>query len=226
MLEEPEMPPLGGAWDRALLGPVADINERMLECLHGAALAGAAGTLGAAHTGVPLEPAAGVAARAPALLSQLAPLWQALDAAALRRLAGCPYLLIDVGFDQPERWERLQACAVRDSPADGYFRGPEGVALLRRTLVFAWHLARSNRLGARVLLGMGPRTAECIAQLRLQDLDTLPERGCPWAAPRWERRPQVWRQLLGAATGPQAQLQYVQLHGLQLLAAERQATRA
>lgn len=213
MREEPEMLPLGGAWDQALLGPVADINERMLECLRHAALADAAGPPGLAA----------VASLPPPLLSLPAPLWQALDAAALRRLAACPYLLIDVGFGQPERWERWLPCAVRDAPAAGYFQGPEGVALVRRTLVFAWHLARSNRLGARVLLGMSPRAAERIAESRLQDLDTLAERGCPWAAPRWERQPQIWRQLLAAAAGPQAQLRQAQLHGLQLLAANRGA---
>jgi hypothetical protein len=216
MFEERGTLPLSGTWDEALLGPVADINERLLECLRQAALAlreQAAAPLSVASVG------ADAGGRTPALLSALAPLWRALDAPAQRRLASCPYLLIDAGFGQPERWERLLPAAVCDAPAGpGYLATPEGVALVRRTLLFAWHLARSNRLGARVLLGMSPTAAERIADSRLQDLDGLAEHGCAWVAPRWAQQPAVWRALLGAALGPPARLREVQLRGLQLLA--------
>jgi hypothetical protein len=209
--------PLGSTWDEALLGPVADLNERLLECLQQSALA-LEGQMSPHSTA-----AAGteVAGRVPALLGALAPLWRALDAMARRRLAGCPYLLIDAAFGQPERWERLLPAAVCDAPATAaYFASREGVALVRRTLLFAWHLARSNRLGARVLLGMSPTVAERIATSRLQDLEALAERGCPWVAPRWAQHLRIWRQLLGtAALGPPERLREVQLRGLQLLAA-------
>lgn len=33
MSEDLQPAPLSGAWDSALLGPVAEINEQMLECL-------------------------------------------------------------------------------------------------------------------------------------------------------------------------------------------------
>ncbi len=225
MFEEREALPLGGTWDEALLGPVADINERLLECLQLAALslgepaASKAGAVGAAGAAGAVGVGADAGARAPALLSALAPLWRALDATAQRRLAACPYLLIDAGFGEPARWERLLPAAVCDAPAmPGYFATPEGVALVRRTLLFAWHLARSNRLGARVLLGMGPTAAERIADSRLQDLEGLAERGCSWVAPRWAQQPQVWRALLEAVPGPPERLREVQLRGLQLLA--------
>jgi hypothetical protein len=194
---------LAGYWDDELLRPVAEINQRMLESLRALALSGA-GT----H-------------RPPRLLAVMAQEWRELDAPTLQRLAGSPYLLLDAGFDQPERWERLPAATVRDAVADGgYFNGAQGVALVRRTLLFAWHLAHSNRLCARVLLGMSARAADGIAALGLQDLDTLAERGAPWILPRWERQPLVWRQLLRCARqGSDAQLRLAQLRGLQLLAA-------
>lgn len=216
MFEEPEALPLGGTWDEALLGPVADINEHLLECLRYAALALADQAAGEG-AGMSCADAAG---QVPALLRVLAPLWRALDATSQRRLASCPYLLIDAGFGQPQRWERLLPAAVCDARSTaGYFATREGVALVRRTLLFAWHLARSNRLGARVLLGMSPTVAERIAGSRLQDLEALAERGCPWVTPRWAQQPQIWRQLLAAAPGPAERLRELQLRGLQLLAA-------
>src|SRR5690348_16069788 len=101
MFEEPEALPLGGAWDEALLGPVSDINERMIECLRSTALVPV--TESAAGVSVAQGCADPCAARGPALLTALAPLWGALDDTAQRRLASCPYLLLDAGFGQPQR---------------------------------------------------------------------------------------------------------------------------
>jgi hypothetical protein len=204
MLEEAS-PALAGHWDGALLQPIADINQRMLEGLQALALAG--------------SPAG--ERRLPRLVTLLGEDWRGLEPLTLQRLALCPYLLMDAGFGAPEFWERLPASTVRDAPAYGaYFAGPEGVALVRRTLLLGWHLARSNRLGARVLLGMDARSAEHIAGIRLQDLDALAEGGASWIVPRWQQQPLVWRQMFRAARrGAAAQLRLVQLRGLQLLAA-------
>jgi hypothetical protein len=67
-----------------------------------------------------------------------------------------------------------------------YFSGRGGVALVRRTLVLAWHLARSNRVTARVILGMSALSAERIASARLADLEALAELAPGWIVPRWE----------------------------------------
>jgi len=83
MLEDLHPPPLGGAWDSALLGPVAEINEQMLECLR--------------------QMAADDAPQAPRLVTLLREDWQRLDPKAQRRLSACPYLLLDAGFAQPQR---------------------------------------------------------------------------------------------------------------------------
>ena len=66
--------PLSGAWDSALLAPVAEINEQMLECLRLLAAADA-GAARPAHAG------------APRLVALLREDWRRLDAKALRRLA-------------------------------------------------------------------------------------------------------------------------------------------
>ncbi|HEX4024379.1 MAG TPA: hypothetical protein VHX52_06695 [Steroidobacteraceae bacterium] len=217
MLEEALPVPLAGNWDGALLQPIAEINQRMLEMLR--AIAGGAGSA---------VGSAGSEHRLPHLVALLREDWRRLEPRALRRLAACPYLLVDAGFGAPERWERPCTGAVRDLPMyRGYFAGPDGIALVRRTLLLAWHLARANRLSARVLLGMDARSAERIADSRLEDLDALAEGGAPWIIPRWEQQPLVWRQLLrGACGGPDAQLRAVQLRGLQLMAAACGRSRA
>jgi hypothetical protein len=193
-------PPVSGSWDSALLAPVAEINEQMLACLRQLALQDAP--------------------EAPPLVALLRDQWRRMDASAQRRVAACPYLLLDAGFTQPQRWERVACPGVSDAaPRRGYFTGGDGIALLRRTLVFAWHLARSNRLTGRLILGMNSLSAERIAAARLADLEALAELGPAWIVPRWEAQPAVWRQLISAGCrGAPLLLRQAQLRGLQLLA--------
>jgi hypothetical protein len=194
---------LAGVWAPALSARLTELNQQLIEQLRSGAVAPAA------------------APGAPHLSSALAEEWRALDPAAERRLAACPYLLLDAGFSQPERWERLSAVAVMEPPAPGgYFRDRGGVALVRRALVLAWHLASSNPALARISLAMTAATAECLARSSLMDLEALAERAPAWIVPRWEQQPRVWRQLLRAArAGDTTALRQAQLRGLQLLAA-------
>jgi len=200
MADEFHPAPLGGAWDSALLAPVAEINEQLLERLR--------------------LMAQQEAPKAPRLVALLREDWRRLNAAALRRLSACPYLLLDAGFAQPQRWEWIGSAGVMEATASsGYFEGAAGVGLVRRTLVLAWHLARSNRVTARVILGMSAQSAERIAASRLADLEALAELAPGWIVPRWEQQANVWRQLLAAGSRAQPQLlRQAQLRGLQLLA--------
>jgi hypothetical protein len=200
MLEDLHPAPLSGAWDSALLGPVAEINEQMLECLRLMAVDDAPD--------------------APRLVTLLREDWRRLDVKAQRRLSTCPYLLLDAGFAQPQLWDWMASARVMDAtPRCAYFTGRGGVALVRRTLVFAWHLARSNRVTARVILGMNTLSAERIAACRLADLEALAELSPGWITPRWEQQPNVWRQLIAAGCrGHALLLRQAQLRGLQLLA--------
>lgn len=204
-------------WDQALLAPIFEINERMLERLHAHACASLA---------VPdLERATG---EAPGLLQALLPDWCGLDPVAQRRLAQCPYLLLDAGFAEPARWQRAAGLAVHEAvpprrEPDFLLTDQGWVALRRRTLLLGWHLARAQPLAARVLLGMSPASAECIAATRLTDLEELAE-GVGRMAPRWEGQPQVWRQLLRASHAAGEGLRWAQLRGLQLLAGTRVAS--
>jgi hypothetical protein len=198
-----------GSWDDALLAPVAEVNDQMLEVLK--SMAGAP-ALAQPHT--------------PRLVNLLRESWRRLDAKAQRRLSACPYLLLDADFAQTARWQRLLSAGVMDAPArGGYFNGPSGVSLIRRMLLLAWHLSRSNRLMAAVTLGLTPAVAERIASTRLRDLEAIAELSPAWIVPRWEQQTVVWEQLLAAAcsTHPLA-LRQAQLRGLQLLAREHTRT--
>jgi len=188
-------------WEGASLAAVAEINELMLERMRAAALA---------------------TEERPRLVEGLREWWCRLDEGARERLARCPYLLLDAEFDCPARWQAVGlASSVRDTAAArGYFQTTAGVAVVRRSLMLAWHLARSNRLTARVLLGMNPECADGIAGSALKHLEGLAELRPAWIVPRWEGQPLIWRQMIQAAIGgSDAALRRVQLRGLQLMAA-------
>jgi hypothetical protein len=188
-------------WDGASLAAVTEINELMLERLRAAALG---------------------AEERPRLVEGLREWWCQLDDTARQRLARCPYLLLDAEFDCAARWQPATLTSgVRDGTlAGGYFHSAAGVAVVRRSLMLAWHLARSNRLTARVLLGMNAECAEGIAGSALKHLEGLAELRPAWIVPRWEAQPLIWRQMIQAAIGgSDAALRRVQLRGLQLMAA-------
>jgi hypothetical protein len=188
-------------WDGASLAAVAEINELVLERLRDAALE---------------------AQERPRLVEGLREWWCLLDDNARQRLARCPYLLLDAEFDCPARWHPAGlASGVRDGTASGsYFHSTAGVAVVRRSLMLAWHLARSNRLSARVMLGMDPECADGIAGSALKHLEGLAELRPAWIVPRWEGQPLIWRQMIQAAIGgSDAALRRVQWRGLQLMAA-------
>ena len=183
-----------------LLAPVAELNEQLLRSVRAQARASRADS--------------------PPLVLLLQAQWSELEDSALTRLAACPYLLVDAGLARAERWERPPTLAVSDAARGGCFVGDGGVALVRQALLFAWHLARSNRAAAHMLVGMSAACASRLASWRLQDLESLAELRPNWIAPRWQAQPLIWQQLMHAARRNEPmRLRQLQLRGLQLLAA-------
>jgi hypothetical protein len=190
-----------GSWDPAVLEPLAEINERVLEVL-----AGDGGSVRPYASGLSLL---------------LAAEWQSLDAAGRARLAASPYLLLDCRFGCRELWGMPVNAGVRDAAgaAQG-FAGALGARTLRHVMMLAWHWSRANPMTAQIALGLSGSCARQIAGTRLRDLEALAELCPSWIRPRWEDRPEVWRQLLaGAAPLRPAVLKQLHLRGLQLLAA-------
>ena len=188
----------GGAWDSSLLEPLAELNLEVLEAL--------AGLPGAASWS-----------------------WRALSDDARARLAHCPFLLVELGAAQPQLWSNLPRVGVHEAqPVSALLaqRGPLATPLLRRLLLFAWHLARANRLAARIALGMSAPCAALVAACRFADLEALAERRPAWIRPRWHDRPEVWQAWLGAALQESPHgLENLRLWGLQMLAADVGAAR-
>jgi hypothetical protein len=159
------------------------------------------------------------------LLQQLAELWSGVDAAARRRAAACPYLLLDAGFADPLRW-RSPGPLPQVGDASGeryacYFTVPAAAEVARLIFMYAWHLARTQAPAARLLLGMAAPSGALIARCTLRHMQILAESHPEWLRPRWPARVQVWRELLLAAAGDEAPaLERAKLRGLTLLAAE------
>lgn len=196
---------LAGTWlDDDALRPLSEINLRCIQLL----AAQAAATAGGRGNGL--------------VAMELRPLWQGLDERALQRLASCPYALVDVGFNDPERWRGVQQGAVHDLPraaSCACFEPVGAQVLLRQVLMYGWHLARAHRQLARVVFGMTPAVAASVAAISLQELERIAERYAHWLRPRWDSRPQLWKQLLiGAGEAGGFAMQQATLHGLQLMA--------
>ncbi|MGB6603537.1 MAG: hypothetical protein WBE65_04520 [Steroidobacteraceae bacterium] len=152
-------------------------------------------------------------------------LWRALEPAARRRAAACPYLLLDAGFADPQRWRRVASWHVGDAAAHGsyaaFFSVPGAIELNRLVLTYAWHLARTQGAAARLLLGMPAPCAQLIAQCSLRQMHGLAEAHPEWLRPRWAGREELWRELLAAAAAGEAgALEQAHMRGLTLLAAE------
>jgi hypothetical protein len=194
------------SWLRAeTLAALAELNEQCLELLSAQA-----------RTVVP-------GAGAP-LLREIGPLLRSLDDDARHRAAACPYLLVDAGFGDQQRWVWVSGFRVRDSGGHGshaFFSIPGVTTVTRQVLTYAWHLTRSQNAAARMLLGMSAHCSRLIAACTLRQVLELAEMHPEWLQPRWVVRPRMWRELLlSAISGDNRALERARMRGLQVLAAE------
>jgi hypothetical protein len=170
---------------------------------------------------------AGERAATEPLMHDLVELWLKLGAAALKRGAACPFLLLDTGFADASRWMWAHGHHVLErerGPVVPFFTVPGAAAVMRKVLTYGWHLAQSRQSAARVLLGMSAPCVQLVGSCTLSQLDDLAEKHPAWLQPRWPQHVRIWREfLLAAAEGDGRSLQRVRLWGLQMLAAEVRA---
>jgi len=161
------------------------------------------------------------------MLHDLSDLWKALDTNSRRRAAACEYLLVDAGFADGYRWRWVSGHQVGDrEPAAfaSFFSGPRLVGLANQIFAYAWHLARTQPITVRLVLGMPPHCACLISACSLRQMSELAVRHAGWLRPRWALRVSMWRELLVAAiSGSPTGLERARMHGVQLLAAEQRA---
>jgi len=125
-----------------------------------------------------------------------------MDPAARERTAACPFLLVDAGFQDLQRWSGVRWGTELVEARTECFPRAQALELAHMTFVLAWSLVRSSRAAACTMLGLSPGCAEVIADLRLQDLQRIVVTHCAWIRPRWEARPDIWRRLLSMPDQP------------------------
>ena len=192
------IPPLG--WTlRQVRAPLCDINETFLQLLIDLAR-------------LPAEPQSDFIAQ---LREQLKHLVEPVSVIAAR----APVLLVDIKFRDREWWKRAATEAPKGRLPPSWMPAlPRQRALIvtRATLTLAWHLARTDRDCCVVLLGMSVAVMDIMRALSLREVDRIAERQAGHLRPRWEDRPALWRQVLGAATDTPGLARALALRSLQL----------
>ncbi|NNM61574.1 MAG: hypothetical protein HKM03_05340 [Steroidobacteraceae bacterium] len=152
-----------------------------------------------------------------------APRLAALPDAHKAEIARCPYALFDLRFNDELYWlPRLRGPVsgrvAETLPADA----AEVVAFVRLVLFYAWHLASTTPLSARLLLGMQSSTAAAFGQATVGRLTALAASEAANLSPRWRHCDAFWSGLVGAAErSDRAGLRRNQLRGLQVAVAAR-----
>jgi hypothetical protein len=192
----------GGSWlVDGTLDTVLEINHQCLDYLV---------TMGSTESTSPLAPGRPDEIR------------DALSPEARAQLAASPYLLVGLHFEEEEHRRPPTAPSDlqrTDAPARPLFTGPGASDLIRRVLVFAWHMARAHPRHARVVLGMSPECVAYMGRLQLSELDWLAQNRPDCVRVRWERQPRLWQHLLRRSLLPGCEsLTHPGLRGLQLMA--------
>jgi hypothetical protein len=151
-------------------------------------------------------------------------LWVQLDMEALRRAARFPFLIVDVHF-LDEAWWRQVLVNPQGSTGEGSpvcLSTPESAQkLMSEVLVFAWHMAKSDRRVAQLVLGMAPSVVEIFRGLAPQELDAVSGLRCGALRLRWQEDQEFWTRLVRAARdGDEEALADIHLHAKLLLSGE------
>jgi len=201
---------LFGSWTQrphfAGLAPLHDLNHRFLELL------AARGADWPSRDGMRWSPEVG------ARVSRL-------TTAQRAAVAGCPYALFDLRFEDHDYWRARLTGKGELWVADEGARECATGDFVRLALFYSWHVASSAQLAAQLLLGMTEQTAAAFRQVTLNGLPALAASEAANLTARWAQSEVYWRALLQAASRKDAaHLRRIQLFGLQLAAAARLPT--
>lgn len=152
----------------------------------------------------------------------LAPLWQQMDARALKRAARCPVLLMDLHFQRLDRWLHMtQRRTDLVVSAASTAAAERESSLLKEILLEAWTLGRTMPRALNLLFGMASEVTGTILKLGASDIDRIALEEARHMKARWPESRTFWTGLLEAAIGADDRaLAKVHLHCLQLLGSE------
>lgn len=130
--------------------------------------------------------------------SELAP----LNATQREDLARCPFSLLDAGLCDVPRRTYADDVSKESGQAELLF-SPISLQtrldhLAHAACLFAWHLARSDVIAARLVFAMNSASTSLMAQVTLTDIRRIAqEQVCNGRVrPRWHNRPDIWSRLV------------------------------
>lgn len=147
------------------------------------------------------------------------------DERALQKVARSPYTLYSLGFEDLKFWQaacdpRVELSSRYCAGSSSWLQGP----FYEVALLFAWHIANSSRLAARVLLAMPDALVELFARTAVSQVRRIAIDYPGLLMPRWPTNPGFWPESLRfAIENDRTRLNNVRLLGTQLIAAQLQA---
>lgn len=142
------------------------------------------------------------------------------DAAACKRAASIPVLLVDLHFKNDEWWENTVRADFTATYPEPSSRLPASHAaeLTRESLIIAWLAVQHERESAGLLFGMSAGVGGMLATLTPRQLSRIADRSSHELRIRWQSNRDFWRRLLNAGrSGNTTDISEVHLLGLQLL---------
>jgi hypothetical protein len=154
-----------------------------------------------------------------------------LSSAARGSLAALPYTLYSLGFEDEKLWRSLAepaALATSLSMSERYAQPHSAslqASLCEVALMFAWHVATSSPLAARLIYAMPESVAQRLTAAPPWYVRRLGVHHASLLMPRWPTNPGFWPDLVRfAADGDQHRLATAKILGSQLIAAELQGS--
>ena len=156
-----------------------------------------------------------------------------LTPAARAALAALPYTLYSLGFEDEKLWRSLAEPAVLATSLSMGERYAQPhcaslqASLCEVALLYAWHVATSSPLAARLIYAMPEAVAQRLTSAPPWYIRRLAVHHASLLMPRWPTNPGFWPDLVRfAAEGDQQRLATAKLLGSQLIAAELQGSAA
>jgi hypothetical protein len=154
-----------------------------------------------------------------------------LSSTARASLAALPYTLYSLGFEDEKLWRSLAepAALAATLPMNERYMQPHSAslqaALCEVALLYAWHVATSSTVAARLIYAMPEAVAQRLTAAPPWYIRRLAVHHASLLMPRWPTNPCFWPDLVRfAAAGDLQRLATAKLLGSQLIAAELQGS--
>jgi len=136
----------------------------------------------------------GASSELPPFLAQNGHLWCRLDAAARKRIAALPFVIVDLRFKDVAWWNDSTQRVFMTSPNSGPL-----IDLVLETLLFARQSAREDVSVAKTMFAMTLPVAQLVASLTLSQVMSIAASSTGELRVRSQQDAEFWRELLVAA---------------------------